>query len=482
MQPPDPGKALPPHYNPSQFAQGAKPRSFCGCAAIGCGGFILVMVASCGLGYYVIVHTAWPAQAVASALEKTGDFKVTGLKGSLASGFEAEQVRFRPNQGPRDWSELNKLKFKYRMDSMWFGRSSDFVIEEISLDGGRVYGQFDSSLSDEEMNLFSFTDPLQELVEQLASSGDQGAGEFRVDLIRFANITIVDPQTETEFHVNEVRLEGLSLVDGAIADLGDWHIHVDGLDVTTERSQRPRASSSAICVSGTVRQGFGRRVKKDFTFALDLSPNPRGQLDYMASWFDGRVAIDHWERSGDFQMSIRDFSPGDYFSFERHGVIPEAIRLEFTVASRAPHAVQRIGEEGSFRVGQTTFSNCCLLTKDQERPGSWFAATAMVQDREVTAHARAITRLPLLLIDLEPVEGWTNEDLWARVAFGTDFATLNEQQQGLVQRSFSASGSSRKPPTEAEAEANSNSEQAEEDMDDDGQAENDIEPLEGMRP
>ncbi len=453
MQPLDPQKPLPAHYNPSQFSSGSRPKSFCGCFAIGCGAVLILVIVGCGSLWYVIMNTAIPLRFIADEIQKGGNFQVEGLKGSFTSGIEADAVRFRPDKRETtEWSELSNLKVRYRFNWIGIWGNSDFVIEEISVDGGKLYGRLDSNLHDEPLDLFGILGPLQDTMDEIARSGDpQAPGGLQVKRIRFANVTFIDPQTETEFHIDEIRVDGLAVKGDQLTELGDITVRVDGLDITTERSTRDGARIGDKRFAGKVQQGFARRAKQDFAFTIDVSTRGK-QLDYFADWFGSRVIIDAWQTSGTFHMHVDNFSPDEFFLFDRQGAIPRNIRLNLTASSRRPNTIASIDADGSFQLGTTPFTDFQPLADDPPRAGTWFSAKGTVTGQTVTARVRVISKLPLLMIELEPVTGWSTEELWAQVVFNKAFEQLNESDRLLIQRSIPVNlpNSAESPPPERE--------------------------------
>lgn len=401
---------------------------------------MLLMIVACGSLWYVVWHTAIPIQFAFDRLQEKGEFEVQGLKGSLSSGVEADAIRFRPDKREStEWSELKNLKLRYRMSwGMWWGQSG-FVIDEIGVDGGRLYGRLETSSNAEELDLFGFMKPLQDALDEITSTGDElQEGALQIKRIRFANLTFVDPQTNSEFHIDEIRLDGLMIRHGQIVEFGELVARMDGLDVSTVPSPREGATTGDKRIQGQIQTGFARRVKQEFSFAIDVSTRQR-DIRYFADWFDGRVVLDAWQASSSYRMQILDFNANEYFVFGSERILPQNIRVDLTAETRHPNALQSIVADGSFRLGITRFGDFSALDATDRRTGTWFRATANVDGRQVSAAVRVTTTLPLLIVELEHADGWTIEETWARVVYGKSHDQLTDDERGALRASFPAS-------------------------------------------
>jgi hypothetical protein len=96
----------------------------------------------------------------------------------------------------------------------------------------------------------------------------------------------------------KIRLDGLKIRHGQIVEFGELVARMDGLDVSTVPSPREGATTGDKRIQGQIQTGFARRVKQEFSFAIDVSRLDNGTfvilpigLTVAWCWMPGRLVI-----------------------------------------------------------------------------------------------------------------------------------------------------------------------------------------------
>lgn len=433
----------------------------CGCWAIGCGSIILLFVALCGGGFYTIFYSSAPLKLIETAIEDSGEVEIDGLSGNFMSGFTIDEMRFK-TEGD-EWSHLSNIKFKYK--SSWF-QSDRIIIEDISVDGGTIYARFNPNNAELEMDPdfdAEFDEAQNEFKSEFGQANFSGIREVRVDLIRIANLKIVNPDTQDTVTLDEIKFDSFHFEDGVLQDMGNLLVNSSQMDLSTSPSQHFTEYPNAKRYSGKINAEMDHRFLKDLPIDVDLAVDDDGEMLYYASLYDGDVIAD---RQDDVtQFTVTDFNPAEYFKSDRAGILPSQINVKYS--AKSGFLPTSVNPDGSFNLGQTRFSQ---LTLNKAAGSAEIVGTATVDGQKVTAQVQMSQRTGWRRISLTSDQETPDRELWAQTVYGESFANLKNEQQQLIAQAIQYN----KKPEEPVAEPGDESKK-----DASGKAET---PAEGLEP
>ncbi|MBX3418313.1 MAG: hypothetical protein KF851_11975 [Pirellulaceae bacterium] len=415
----------------------------CGCFVIGCGGMLALMVGLCGFGYYAMFYTAWPLNMAARQFEKSGA-KIEGLRGNITSGVEVDSVEV-----PVDISmatdvngtpvvvkkkynnKFKDLKLKYRGGGMF---SSGFVVEEISMSSGELYMPFSSNDTGGSNLIEGLGSFLEGFHREISNVSFGSSDEFRVDKVVITDLKLIDPQTEFEYHIDEISYQGLNIIGGDIADIGDLRIKTDNIDVATVPGGVRGPTQRGRNMSGSLKPGSNDYVISEIPFEIDYELDSSREFIYRGSVFGEQIKFSSNGRREPTEVQFSSFSPDKFIRVRQAGIHASEVNLRAKVGK----TLTAVESEGSFKLGDSEFSDFSLGIDEKGR-ANWVAAKSQVGDREVTARLYVSTRFPLTSAHLS-AEGVSEDadslkELWADVAFGKPWSDLDEEQQQRVANS-----------------------------------------------
>jgi hypothetical protein len=408
--------------------QSQKTGGGCGCWAIGCGSVILLIVLFCGGGFYTVFYSSAPLKLIERAIEDSGEVEIDGLAGNFMSGFTIDELRFKAEGD--EWSNLTNIKFKYK--SSWFN-SDRIIIEDISVDGGTIYAKFDPSRNEIALDP-EFDAELEEVSEELETEFDgvdfSSIKEVRIDLIRIANLKIVNPETEETIALDEIKYDGFHIEDGELTNLGNLVVDSNQMQIHTSPSKHFAEFESSKRFAGTINASMDRRLTQDLPMEVDMAFDD-GKLMYLVRLFDGQVVADRVDKQS--QFTFNDFSPGDYMAADKMGVMPSHISVSF--AAEKGMMPKTIESDGSFNLGVTRFTN---LTLDPNPPigTAVLQGTAEVDGQTVIAKVQMKRRTPLNRVSLTSEGIDLPQELWAKTVFDKPFAELDPERQATVSKAI----------------------------------------------
>lgn len=407
-----------------------------GCCSIGCLGifglFIVIIVG----GYFSLFHSSLPLRLIEAAIEEDGEVEIEGLEGSLATGFKAEELRFKTMDD--QWSELKDIKFQYDMNGSMFG-SDSIIIKEVSVASGTIYADwnpdenefdFDPDIG-EEVNeeLEDFNEEFEEFDEEMREEIGHAPGlkEVRIDLVSIQDLRIINPATELEFTVDEVKFEGFHWEEGDLKSLGTLVVHSTQLDLETVPTVEFTDIDNAQRFEGTMHTEADHRLKTDVPFSIDFGVSNDLEVSLKAELFDARLKFSESPESS--ELVYDDFSPADYIEFEDGTILPSNIQMIVQFDKEKSSGPSHVHESGSFKLGQTKFSNP-VIDQTEDGKKSVVMATGMVGGRKVTAVLNIEgPNSPWWKTGLISEQFDSQQELWAQTLFGKSFDELSSEEQ-----------------------------------------------------
>ena len=413
---------------------------------------MLIMVSV--VGYYGLLHTSLPLKVFEAAIEEDGNVDIQGLDGNLASGFSADTIRFKSVDD--QWSSLSDIKFKYEGDRSFFG-TEKLVIKDLSVGSGTIYADWDPE--ENELDFDSdFGEELREIDDEFDELGDELQKELgtspairklQIERMSVANLKIINPTTELEIAIDELRFEGFNWQYGDLQNLGQLSIRSSQMDLETVPSVEFAARKNARRYVGTIRTQADHRLRVDVPFVFDFAVDDDLNVSVKSELFEGQVQIHEEENQS--TIHFLDFTPDDFFELKSGVVLPSniAMKLEFDNDEMGP---VQVNNDGSFNYGKTRFDDLRIEQIEGER--SVVKASGDVNGNSVTATigcARPYSSQWSLNLECPTTE--SPEDLWAQTLFGSDFSGLDLARKRIVRSSIPDSPTTETDPANPTAEA-----------------------------
>lgn len=409
-----------------------------GCIGIGCFGAIALMFMMCGGGFYGLLYSSLPLKAIEAAIESDGNVEIDGLKGNITNGFAADEFRFKADN--ENWSNLRDIKFKYSNNRMF--NPDRFVIEEISIDGGTIYADWDPEKSEiaidpdfeEGMEEFEeeFEDISKEIEDELSGSGLENLKEVRVDLIRVANLKVVNPKTELEFTLDEIKFDGFHWEDGELISVGELLVRSTQLELDTVASIEFPDEPYSQRFQGFVRSQMDHRLKTDVDFSVDFAVID-GKFHAEGKALKGAVCFT--KNSEENSLTFNDFTPVDILKVAENHIAPSKISFTAYFGESMKEDPESLSEDGSFQLGKTVF-NGLFIDSEKDKPAT-VAGVAEVNGTTVTARVIPSSRSPFWLVSLSSEDKQESKEVWAQTVFGKSYSELSEERQLAVTESSS---------------------------------------------
>jgi len=410
---------------------------------------ILMVIVLCGLGYWGLFYSSFPLRMLESSIEESGAVEIEDMKGNLSTGVEIRKLRFRENPDDTEWSELNGIEVKYRtVGSAW--NKTGFVVEKINIDSARFLVHLDEDF-DVNTNL-----DFSGFFREIASFGDGNFdfdvknGEVEIKQVWLKDIVLADPDSGRELRIDEIRFDGMRVVDGELKHMGDVTVRADLLEIVSSASER--------YADRPINRRFDVRLKKEATLILiqdlplqiDFGYLNAKQTAASVSAFGGQILYDPPDGGEQFHLRFAGYTPADFLDGSKFGVMPSDVRLDL-VSSKATGTEWKLVEgegegeekvEHSFGLGKTIF-----VVSEAGAGKMEYVATGIVQGQPVTATLVVSGQLPLLKVRLKSAEAWSDQDLWARTVFDKPFMELDEERQQTIERTVDAA--KEPPPVDA---------------------------------
>ena len=323
-------------------------------------GLVLLIAAAFGI-YYAIFNSSLPLAAIERLLESTGEVRVTGLRGTINSGFHADRFEFRSGD---DWSHFADVDFEFNGITD-LTQNNKLIIDRFTVGSGTIY--INKSVGED-----SDPDPGGEKFpeDRAAAVTTDGAmlAEIRIDLIELTNLEIIDEKTGVSFRIDKIHLDGFRMEGKEFVSLGDVIVESDHLDFemlpTTEFADNDSAKVRRK-FSGIVRQSMHEKIKADIDFEVDFCLGETGQPDrFDVKLFSGQLQI----RNEDGQNTRYEFNDFSYSHFLEADEILVAKSVNGSIVSTADDANPdrqhvTFSEDFSVTLGTTPFT---VVTREFE--------------------------------------------------------------------------------------------------------------------
>lgn len=396
----------------------------------------MLIVLMCGGGIYGLFYSSLPLKAIEAAIEQNADVEIDGLTGNLTTGLAIQELRFKSDSDDEKWSHLSNINFKYENKRGWFG-SDRLIVEEISVDGGTIYARWDPDQNELDLNpnlgdkLSEIDEELDDIQEDIKSEfhGDLGGiREVRIDLLRIANLKIVDPTSGLELTLDEIKFDGFHWLDGKLLGFGKLLVRSNQMKLDTVPSRHFPDQDMAQRFEGTIFSQMDRRLKADVPFVLDFALIDNKFL-FESSIFGETVHVSKSENQ--CFLEFTDFSPADFLKVEGPEILPSNLNFKVDYGNSFDQAPASVLEGGSFQLGLTRFEKL-QVARNSDLNKSTIIGTATVDSDEVTAELYLNDNSPFWITTLSCANAESKQDLWAQTVFGKPFAQLDEARQSSV--------------------------------------------------
>ncbi len=428
-----PGK--PPVHVPVQ--SGSSAGRFFGCAAIGCGSMVLLLVGLCGTGYWFTFYSSTPLNWIARGIEKSGNARIEGLKGNMTTGVEVEKLQFRESPEDPQWSEVNGLRVKYRLLGPFWNRNG-LVVDEISVDSARLFVDLEGEVRlSSDLDLSDLYEEIRDEIRSEGVSGDVdfGGANFEVKQVLLKDIVLVDRETGRELKLDELRFDGMKIVKGELVELGDVVLRADLAEIESLPGE--------AFGDEPINRLFRIRLKKEMTselvadlplgvdFGYGRETGPRVRL----SVCNDQIRFEPARKGEPWRMIFDGYEPGEFFNPVETGIMPADLRLVAERGKNDDHWKLGEGEHG-FRLGQTGFRFDADGQPDRKDAGLRFTATGESNGTTIRATLINTGRSPFVAIELQADDFGGLEEIWAKTVFGRPFAELDETEKAAVTRTI----------------------------------------------
>ena len=341
------------------------------------------------------------------------------------------------------WSNLTDINFKYESDSSLFG-TEQLVIKELSVNGGTIYADWDPDESEVDFDPDDFSDELDEIGAEFEELGDEireevgnapGLRELRIDLVSLANLKIVNPATQLEITVDELKFEGLVWQKGDLQNLGNLIVRSNQMELNTVPSVVFSEMKNSERFQGTLRAQADHRLKSDVPFVFDFAVNDDLSVFQSSELFDGQLRF--IDDSTQTTLSYHDFSPAEFIDLKTGAALPSNVNMELAYGENKKQGPQNVNSNGAFEFGKTRFGDLRIIQNENNQP--IVVAEGVVNGETVRAFVEIDAPFsPWWSITLESENHDSLEDLWADTIFGGAFAQLAEEEQNVIRASMPA--------------------------------------------
>ncbi len=409
-----------------------------GCWAIGCAGIVVLFLTLCGGGFYGVFYSSLPLKLIEAALEEDGEIEIEGLKGNLVSGFTADEVRFKADND--QWSNLTDIKFKYSGGSSIFG-SDRLIIEELSINGGTIYADWDPETSEFDFDS-DIASEFDELGDEFDEFGDEMRDEFgqspaireiRIDLVRVANLKIVNPTTQLEITLDEIKFDGFQMLKGELVSMGELFIKSSQVDLVSVPSVEFADMKNSQRFEGTLRAQVDHRLTEDMPFVVDFAIDDELRLLLKANTFNDKLQF--VQTPDDKSLSYNEFSPVDFIDLKTGQLQPSEVNLRLEYGEKTGEGPINVNSDGSFMFGKNRFTDLRIEEPGKGRDAR-LVGTGTVNGETVQAKIRILSPFsPIFDSWLESETFESAEELWSQTVFGKSFDELTEEEQSAVNAS-----------------------------------------------
>lgn len=393
-------------------------------------GTLILMFAMCGGGYYLIFHTSIPLSQVEAVLEESGEVEIDGLSGSINSGFHVDKIRIL-GDGER-WSELEQVDFEFNglTDLIWKQR---LIIDRFTVGGGKVYVQ---SLTPSDAPAAADDDHDDRPTPTKSEEPSDGLKEFRIDLLKISDLTLVNTVSGVEFKIREISLDGFHYKDEQVQKLGDIVVDADHIEFSTSASQQfPDAPPSALSrkLVGVVGAEIHEKVFQDIPFQADVLFTQQ-ETEFHAQVWDGKLKFDVDEKQQ--RIEFNDFSYEQLLAWD-HGLLPAEVNGVITVRTAdKDERICKIAPGATFKLGDLPFTVTTRELRDDpdaKHSPPLIARHASDDAGEIVCRLFNLPAAPYLAIELTRGDQRNTRELFAEVFYDKPYDALNDEQRQRIQ-------------------------------------------------
>lgn len=400
LQKPDPGAA-------------AKPKSKVnGCLMA----FVITVVVTIAVvvfgGYYALFHSSWPLNFAAKMINETGQMEVKGLKGSLSTGFAADEFRIFET-GLTD-TYFKNISFKYNGMSD-VSSEQRLIVEEFVI--GKAFislPEMNASESDD-----SFDANLSEFDELESPEELEETGSFEIKVFRIDEFVIQNPDGEEKS--GSILLSGFKADHNDMA-IGELKVTGDYLEMNLENL--PETNQFRQAIRGVLKSAIHQTIRRDINFSLAFGGEGNAKQAAF-TMFDGKVK--GRQNDGTMTTEYLDLTLSNYLdpSFAN---LPDEVTMKIVTSKD-----ERVSEvsAGSFRIGRTkfTFDTQTIEPRDPEKNS--LVASAELGGRTVTLRIPEVENNKRMKYEFSS-DGMDLPDLVAQVLLGKNAAALNDEEKEQV--------------------------------------------------
>ncbi|MGE4130687.1 MAG: RDD family protein [Bdellovibrionales bacterium] len=284
----------------------AKATSVLKALSIGMG----VLFVFVGTFLFTVFYTSIPLKSAARNLEMKGDMKIQGITGSLAKGFQVQQLEF--DKSEQGKMTLNDIRFEYDLWNLI--KDEKLSIDRISVGRGRF--DLKPSLIQGRPSQAAAGIAAADKADGTSTVGDKKKPKRSLQAMI---VKVVDlNQIEILYGNQTIKMDRFWARDlnfdktkgASVAQIG---IDSPSLKASTGKVEVTPTGDFTMSHSLDVRIGPGLlpTVEKEISLRF-FGERVMGQLTNLSlSAFSDKVRM--WRKSGLYHLQVKDFSPGDYY-------------------------------------------------------------------------------------------------------------------------------------------------------------------------
>ena len=392
----------------------SKKKSGClqGCL-MGCGALFALGIIVILSGYYALVYSSAPLQCIAKLISKSPDAEISGVEGSLSSGFEIEKIRIKDAQG--NVNKLDGLEFKYdyydttvELSQLSLLSAHLFVRDENTIFGG------DSSTS----------------VQTNISGNNNSFETLFLKNVDIRNLTIENYQHNVLAKLDFFSIDSLILGDN-IFSLKEFLVKSSDCNISIESPAKLDDGSLQYSCNATFAKDLFDVSVKDivFTGSIKTTDAKNKIISAHLSGFDKAFYV---ESANDHnKIKITNFTPTEYFS----GIFCFS-DINIDLSGPSGESIDQVNA-ATFKIGSRVFNidtsvfyetNISSLIQ-AESLGTDISFYCSIDKSEQNSFSPTIT------LSSDPVMGLP--DILSNLLFTQKYSNLTNTEQGQVMEQLS---------------------------------------------
>ena len=395
-----------------------------GCLGIFIGVPVLLVI----IGYFVLMHTAIPWQLLAKGLNQDKNIKIEGIGGSISRGFTIESIRYTNASGnlsvleglALQWGDIGRMK-----------SNQEFIIEQIGLRRAHIY-------IDPSGKSTPTTSTSSHSSASSSSSSVDKLNLFEIKNVDIREVVVESTTGDFKLELDQILMKGFRIKDNQF-DLATLSIGSNFMDLNLENATTDTIAGNPVPftrrIVGVLKPETHKSLTQKIDFTVELGA-VGGQMVSRARAFNGAVEAVKLSTMGPDSITVKDFSPADYFSPDFCGPVSKlSMTIQDSVLTAEAGPMQSKLESGNLTLGNTLFTMAPqVLNKESAsgKPSDPIVATSQLDGHEITATLEQMEEAPFFRVGLSSTPQREQRDLISLLWFGKSYADLPADQSSAA--------------------------------------------------